>query len=70
MAQVITDAESATGMTSSQRWHALDQSTAGTKRNHDDNQYVTPLLMNTKRAPTHTHTHTHTVQVTESLLPF
>lgn len=45
MAKVVTDVESVAGMTSSRRRDALVQDSASTRKNRDDDQYMTPLLM-------------------------
>lgn len=52
LAKVATGVESATGMTSSRRWGAFSWDSANTRKNHDDNQYMTQLHM------------THTVRTT------
>lgn len=58
MAKVVTDVESVAGMTSSRRRDALVQDSASTRKNRDDNQYMTRLLM--------THTHIQISTLTES----
>lgn len=61
LAKVVTDVESATGMTSSWRWGAFSWDSANTRKNQDDNQYMTRVLM-THTAGTTRLTHNSFVQ--------